>query len=1168
LRLANLLQHAGALGIRALCLDGDPPFVVLEWLEATSLAGAYHQKVPLPVPDVLDIGSKLATVLAEAHRLGLVHGSVCLSEPRVTGDGRLVLDFTGLETSTPTDSGSAPEVETSGRPPEQGTAVVLDAAADVFSAGAVLFWLLHGRCAQPSGYRHDGGTSPSATLPTLHALQADAGEGLNQLLAEMLAAEPSERPSAKVVGERLAALREVQALANASGSAGAEAPQGSQTPEFFQQLGRYRILELLGVGGLGKVFRAEDMTDGTIVALKVLHTNLANREMALRRLHKEARLLAEVNNPYVANLIAINEDNNVHYLVLEYVPGTNLAKFLADRGRLEEPLAVHIMADVARGLVEAHHRGIVHRDIKPENILLVTGARGQGSGVSQEDPSLTLPARTVADASGSARALTPGPRVKLSDFGLARHVVQSESLEMTQAGAILGTPLYMAPEQCSGAGVIDPRTDVYAMGVTLFHLLAGQPPFQAESVLALTSMHVNEPPPPLQKLNPRLSDGVCRIVAKALAKLPDARHADAEALLLDLERLERGELTSIAVHPRLPACDPDRQLQYDWSWDLQASPEQLWPYVSNTERLNRAVGLPAVEFTSAIDPAAGVLRFGKFRKAGFTNVWQEHPFEWIEARRMGVLRVYSQGVFKWLASMTELEPRAGGGTTLSHRVRIEPAGMLGRLVAAVEVGVKGRRSVERVYRRIDAFVTGTLGRGTAADPFEIPASPSADQRLRVKHLVDKLVAAQVEPAVAQQLGAFLLQQPDQEVARIRPLVLARRLGLDSEQVVNACLVGAREGLLVMLWDILCPLCRIPSDIKDTLRELRTHGHCEACNLNFELDFANSVEMIFRAHPEIRATELGTFCIGGPAHSPHVVAQVRLHPGEPMELELKLAEGSYRLRGPQLPYALDFRVQPAATQTRWDLRLAQGLDLELPPTLRAGRQLLMLTNDYAHEVVVRVERNTHRDDALTAARASTLALFRQLFPGEVLSPGQLVSVATVTLLVTDLDQAANLYQTLGDAQAFGILHEHFRFLNEVIGRRGGALVKTLGEGVLAAFNDPLAAVQVGLDLLGQRGQDRGVAVASASGSGALPLRVAIHRGPAMAATVNDHLDYFGTTVNQATRLPELIRAGEVALSHAVTSDPRVTTLLSRSGLALEVVPADLPGVFIQRVIPAA
>src|SRR5204863_5152790 len=141
-----------------------------------------------------------------------------------------------------------------------------------------------------------------------------------------------------------------------------------------------------------------------------------------------------------------------------------------------------------------------------------------------------------------------------------------------------------------------------------------------------------------------------------------------------------------------------------------------------------------------------------------------------------------------------------------------------------------------------------------AGPFEEPAALSGSARKRLDHLLERLDACGVDPGVVERLGDFLALAPAQEVARIRPLALARRLGLDPEQVVAACLHGAREGLFVLLWDILCPVCRIPSEVKDTLRLLREHGRCEACNLDFELDFANSVEMIFRAHPDIRESE--------------------------------------------------------------------------------------------------------------------------------------------------------------------------------------------------------------------------------------------------------------------------------------------------------------------------
>ena len=352
------------------------------------------------------------------------------------------------------------------------------------------------------------------------------------------------------------------------------------------------------------------------------------------------------------------------------------------------------------------------------------------------------------------------------------------------------------------------------------------------------------------------------------------------------------------------------------------------------------------------------------------------------------------------------------------------------------------------------------------------------------------------------------------------------------------------------------MCRIPSQVQETLRELRSHGRCDACNLDYDLDFANSVEVIFRAHPEIRDTELGVFCIGGPAHSPHVAAQARVRPGERIELDLALGEGSYRLCGPQLPYTLDFRVEANAPAGRWDLSLSRGASTAVPRSLRAGGQLLALTNDYKSEVVVRVERTAPPDDALTAGRAPRWPLPRAISVRGA-RPGRLISIATVTLLVTALEGAEGLYDKVGDARAFALLHEHLRQATDCATREGGAVVKAIGNGVLATFNEPAAAVRAALALPREVG---------AAGAGErLRVRAAVHRGSAMAATINDHLDYFGTTVTTALRLPGMVRGGELALSASVAGDPAVASLLQARGKQGQVLDTSLPGAeAVQRV----
>ncbi|WP_435006735.1 protein kinase domain-containing protein [Tundrisphaera lichenicola] len=1110
LQRARLIEHPSAARILFLDIEGSPPTLVREGFEGRSLAESGYDRL-----DSITQAIELAKALAAGHRVGLVHGCLGPSTIFLREDGRIALDWSGLLV----DGFDSAEVEVDKLvAPELLGGVEPDAATDVFVLGLLFSRGING----PS----DAVTEPSPDLASL--------------IRQMLNADPTARPTSQSVAARLAAdLVATRSALAVTGFVGDTSVTGIFNEETEpsepgpgtdrDQLGRFKLLETLGQGGMGTVFRARDLSDGSIVAIKVLHPSIARRPDSLRRFLKEARLLAEVNNPWVTNFIEVNEDEGIHYLALEFVQGTDLAAWMLERVPTSEQDALAILADVARGLGFAHERGIVHRDVKPENILVVSDS---------ETPTGPL-------------------RVKLSDFGLARHVVESESLVLTRAGAIIGTPLYMSPEQCAGDPEIGPPADVYAMGATLYSLLAGRPPYTGDSPMIVMAKHRTEPVPDLKMANPRASDAVTSIVFKAMAKEAARRYADSGEMLQDLERLLRGEPTGLEVHPRLPECDPREILTYDWRWEMEATPRALWPMVSNTERFNRAIGLNSVRFEDEPEGDSGSKRSGRFRKAGVDFAWREHPFEWIEGRRMGVVREFDRGPFEWFVSVVELSPRSGGGTNLVHQVRVKPRGVIGRTLAAVEIGTRGRKGIDRVYRRIDATLTGKLGRDPIIDPFEPPEPLTGERRRRLELWLDSLGERGADLKVVERLGDFLELAPDQEVARIRPLAMARRLGLDADSVVEACLRGAAEGVLVLLWDILCPVCRIPSQVIDTLRNLREHGSCEACRLDFDLDFANSVELIFRVHPEIRETDLGTYCAGSPSHSPHVAAQARIAADERLTLDLVLEPGTYQLRGPQLPYAIDFRVEPAAAFRRWDLDLGRGPTADLPRTLRSGGQVLALANSTDREVLVRVERTAPRDDALTAARASSLALFRELFPGEILSAGQLINLETVTLMVTDLDQSGDLYSELGDARAFAMIHEQFRRIDERVRLEGGALIKTVHEGTVSAFTDPAAALRAGLALSSD--------LAIGEMTGVLKLRVGIHRGSVMVATLNDHLDYFGTTVRVASRLTGFAKGGQVVLTRSVASDPRVAALLENRRLVPSIFEVEVEGLaepFIQ------
>jgi serine/threonine protein kinase len=915
------------------------------------------------------------------------------------------------------------------------------------------------------------------------------------------------------------------APATEEGSTGELAPDGRELPgtplpanrREPARLSHYRLLRKIGQGGMGAVYLGEGERDGARVAVKVLAREAVPDEHAIRRFQKEARLLAEVRHPHVTNLLETGAENGICFLVMDFVEGTDLRGLLAKYGPLPERLALQIVRDVAEALAEAHRRGIVHRDIKPGNILLSAAA------VGDERP---------AEAVVAAVAAGCKPLVKLTDFGLARHVEQSASMDLTRTGAMLGTPYFIAPEQCTDKGEVCPATDVYSLGATLFEMLTGRPPFVAAEAVRLISMHCFEEPPDLRRLNPSLSDGAARLVARTLQKSASARFANAAQLAAEVDRLLRGDTNDVEAHPAVPAATGG-VIETVWEWDLASSPEQIWPLASNTERINCAVGVPAVEYSTERDAFGAIRKVGKFRMGWAELEWEEYPFEWVEGRRLGVLREFRKGPFQWFVSIVELVPRSPSGTRLRHTVRIAPRGFLGRLLARIEVNLKGRRALDRIYNRIDMVAGGRLQGSPALDPFEPPARVRGAAAKRFGVRGELLQQAGVAADCSQLLVQFLKESPAQELARIRPVALAKRLGVPADRLTEACLHGCHVGLLELHWDILCPTCRISSNVTDTLAEIDRHAHCEACDLDFDVDFGNAVELIFRVHPELRLADLKTYCIGGPEHAPHVVAQARLSAGESLSLELALDPGAYVLRGPQLPYTVPLAVHSTTGAAHASLPLSREWDSKRFPGLRAGHQSLTLENQYDRPILVRIERTIPRCDVLTATQASRLPLFAQLFPREVVSRDRLSDYAACTLLAVRAVNLAQLCDQWGEAAAYLKLGEQLRGLRQAIEARGGQVVREGDDQLLAAFPQTLSAVAAAFDLFESPEDDS---------EPAIRLRAALHRGTALATSVNGRLDYFGRAITTARDLLDAPSCLPLVLSDELAHDPEVVALL--------------------------
>lgn len=275
--------------------------------------------------------------------------------------------------------------------------------------------------------------------------------------------------------------------------------------------GRYRVLEKLGEGGMGAVYKAQDTNLDRVVAIKVLPAGRLNDADAIARFQREAKALARLSHPNITQAYDSGSDEGRHFLVMEFVEGIGLDKVLRQHGALPPGVAADFIHQAAIGLEHSHEKGLVHRDLKPAN-LLVAGVLPQRAGG----------AKGGGSKSGGSKASPPV--VKILDLGLARFLQdQIGERQLTQEGTGMGTPDYMAPEQFRDALNADVRSDIYGLGCTLYHLIAGQVPFPGSSFSEKAHAHAKKEPIPLEEYCPEVPAGLAIAVAKMMAKHPDAR---------------------------------------------------------------------------------------------------------------------------------------------------------------------------------------------------------------------------------------------------------------------------------------------------------------------------------------------------------------------------------------------------------------------------------------------------------------------------------------------------------------------------------------------------------------------------------------------------------------------------------------------------------------------
>jgi class 3 adenylate cyclase len=577
-----------------------------------------------------------------------------------------------------------------------------------------------------------------------------------------------------------------------------------------------------------------------------------------------------------------------------------------------------------------------------------------------------------------------------------------------------------------------------------------------------------------------------------------------------------------------------------WIWHFDSPRERVWPLLADTARFNEAARLPShgIEETPRAD--GSVLYMASTRKGPFELVWEEKPVNWVTGHWFEHRREFRSGPLASLCAKLVLTPD-DAGCKGSYTITAVPANLLGAAILRAGFFEKAGRSFTLLAETANACAAGL--RETPFD-YRAPAlAPGAGERLRER--VARIEASGHGHGLTRRLGEHLTSAQEVDLTQIRPLRLARHWGAAPLQVVELCLEATRAGLLELRWDLLCPRCRIAKAVVANLEELPSGTHCGTCNIDYDRDFSRNVELSFRPAPWVRPLGMGEYCLFGPMSTPHIRVHVTVEPGRQRTVEADLALGPYRLRtlepGPEIEIDWPGGGFPEV--------IAAGETMAAGSAAPGHR--VRLRNDTARPLTFVVEERAWVQDALTADRATSLQAFRDLFSDQVLRPGDEVAVRRVALLFTDLKGSTALYGRIGDAGAYHLVREHFAFLAALVRTHNGAVVKTIGDAIMAAFMEPADALAAAVEM---QGTVRGFN--ARHGDGPVALKLGLHEGPCIAVTLNDRLDYFGSTVNLAARLQGESLGSDIVVSKTLAEDPAVAGLLP--GLEVREEQAELKG----------
>ncbi len=575
-----------------------------------------------------------------------------------------------------------------------------------------------------------------------------------------------------------------------------------------------------------------------------------------------------------------------------------------------------------------------------------------------------------------------------------------------------------------------------------------------------------------------------------------------------------------------------------------SGPLKVWALVSDTNRLDRALGLAPASYHFR-DTPDGRERVANASLFGVPVEWVEPPYQWLEGAFIEGVRRYSNGpvaggrVRSEIFAVGPRESRVEVRFSLASR---NPLMLVGGALAVPFF----RRAIERYLDAMGRVLESTRDGDDSVEEGRNALLTSNESTLRGERApVDEAELTRragemasdprVGDGVREKLLAWLRTAPDDDVESMRPYVLARRWGVARATALQVFLVATRAGVLDLRWKLLCPVCRTGADTARSLAEVGRKVRCDACDREYDVDFSDHVEAVFSPNAAVRVVAPKVWCASSAARRPHVFAQVSLDAGATMRFALTAYEGNLvaRVAGDTNVTALPpsdpapTRVTVVAGEESWPV-----VTDESGGTSKGTE--LVLVNRRDRRLTLQIERAGPPRDALTGSSLLLFPDYIDLFATDAPARGVELSVGQVALLFTDLTGSTALYERVGDARAFALVEQHFRDVTRIVIERGGTVVKTMGDAVMAAFPKLSDAAMAAVEM--------SRVTASSHEANGVSIKLGAHLCPCLAVRANERLDFFGSTVNLAARLQARAAPNELVLLESAARQPAVAEVL--------------------------